>query len=212
MPPSRLPPATSSLSPTSLPHTAHNKPPDHTRSLLAAGFPRQVLERLDPDPDYWDGKRGACVGVFQLIIAEQEPRESLREVISMLRASANSQVRQRVSLRHTHAPLPPPMHSAATHSRMRTHACRCTHEHGHVLNSVRDNPFAISQFHELLPNQAIGALSTRLTLPHPNTHTCTPVHLHIHMHMHTRNALWYQVDYIVSIMVKWAQKNRVPYE
>lgn len=98
MPPSRLSPATSSLSPTSLPHTAHNKPPDHTRSLLAAGCPRQVLERLDPDPDYWDGKRGACVGVFQLIIAEQEPRESLREVISMLRASANSQVGQRVSL------------------------------------------------------------------------------------------------------------------
>lgn len=24
-----------------------------------------VLERLDPDPEYWEGKRGACVGVFQ---------------------------------------------------------------------------------------------------------------------------------------------------
>ena len=33
-----------------------------------------VLERLDPNPEYWEGKRGACVGVFQMIIAENEPR------------------------------------------------------------------------------------------------------------------------------------------
>lgn len=57
-----------------------------------------MLERLDPDPDYWDGKRGACVGVFQLIIAEQEPKESLREIITMLRASSNSQVDYIVSI------------------------------------------------------------------------------------------------------------------
>ena len=34
-----------------------------------------VLERLDPNPEYWEGKRGACVGIFQMIIAGQEPRE-----------------------------------------------------------------------------------------------------------------------------------------
>ena len=28
-----------------------------------------MLERLDPNPEYWEGKRGACVGVFQMIIA-----------------------------------------------------------------------------------------------------------------------------------------------
>lgn len=28
-----------------------------------------VLERLDPNPEYWDGKRGACIGAFQMIIA-----------------------------------------------------------------------------------------------------------------------------------------------
>ena len=28
-----------------------------------------VLERLDPDPEYWEGKRGACVGVFQQVVA-----------------------------------------------------------------------------------------------------------------------------------------------
>jgi len=33
-----------------------------------------VLERLDPNPEYWEGKRGACVGVFQMIIAGHEPR------------------------------------------------------------------------------------------------------------------------------------------
>ena len=24
-----------------------------------------VLERMDPNPDYWQGKRGACIGVFR---------------------------------------------------------------------------------------------------------------------------------------------------
>ena len=33
-----------------------------------------VLERLDPNPEYWEGKRGACVGIFQHIIAGHEPR------------------------------------------------------------------------------------------------------------------------------------------
>ena len=33
-----------------------------------------VIERLDPNIEYWEGKRGACVGVFQMIIAGHEPR------------------------------------------------------------------------------------------------------------------------------------------
>ncbi|XP_038075008.1 intraflagellar transport protein 56-like [Patiria miniata] len=41
-----------------------------------------VLERLDPNPEYWEGKRGACVGVFQQIIAGHEPRETLCETSS----------------------------------------------------------------------------------------------------------------------------------
>ena len=36
-----------------------------------------VLERLDPNPEYWEGKRGACVGIFQQIIAGHEPRYTL---------------------------------------------------------------------------------------------------------------------------------------
>ncbi|CAH8508550.1 unnamed protein product [Dicrocoelium dendriticum] len=50
-----------------------------------------VLERLDPNPEYWEGKRGACVGVFQLIIDGQEPKERLREVIQLLRNTNNPQ-------------------------------------------------------------------------------------------------------------------------
>lgn len=33
-----------------------------------------ALEKLDPGSNYWEGKRGACVGVFQLILANKESR------------------------------------------------------------------------------------------------------------------------------------------
>ncbi|CAD5118878.1 DgyrCDS7551 [Dimorphilus gyrociliatus] len=51
-----------------------------------------VLERLDPNPEYWEGKRGACVGVFQMIIANHEPKEKLREILQLLRNTSNPQV------------------------------------------------------------------------------------------------------------------------
>eukprot|EP00667_Euglena_gracilis_P006319 EG_transcript_6370 len=51
-----------------------------------------VLERLDPNPEYWDGKRGACVGVFQQVVAGKEPADSLRDVVGMLKNSRNNQV------------------------------------------------------------------------------------------------------------------------
>uniref|UniRef100_A0A2K6SR06 Intraflagellar transport protein 56 n=1 Tax=Saimiri boliviensis boliviensis TaxID=39432 RepID=A0A2K6SR06_SAIBB len=51
-----------------------------------------VLERLDPNPQYWEGKRGACVGIFQMILAGREPKETLREVIHLLRSTGNTQV------------------------------------------------------------------------------------------------------------------------
>ena len=40
-----------------------------------------VLERLDADPEFWEGKRGAAIGVFQLVVAGQENKERLIEVI-----------------------------------------------------------------------------------------------------------------------------------
>ncbi|KAL7747466.1 Intraflagellar transport protein 56 [Sorochytrium milnesiophthora] len=51
-----------------------------------------VLERLDPTQEYWEGKRGACIGVFQQIYNGQEAREILRDVVNMMRGSTNPQV------------------------------------------------------------------------------------------------------------------------
>jgi len=58
-----------------------------------------VLERADPDPEFWEGKRGACVGVLQGIIAEkekekgspQEHKQALNEIIAMLTTTNNPQ-------------------------------------------------------------------------------------------------------------------------
>ncbi|XP_065215212.1 intraflagellar transport protein 56-like [Planococcus citri] len=51
-----------------------------------------MLERLDPLPEYWEGKRGACVGVLQMIIAGRQARDSLSDMVQLLRNSANAQV------------------------------------------------------------------------------------------------------------------------
>ncbi len=57
--------------------------------LAAKAF--HVLERLDPaDPEYWEGKRGACAGVFQLALAGKVPKEDLREVMDLLREGSSS--------------------------------------------------------------------------------------------------------------------------
>ncbi|XP_015790866.1 intraflagellar transport protein 56-like [Tetranychus urticae] len=52
------------------------------------------LEKSDSNPEFWEGKRGACVGLFQLIVAGKEPRELLYEVMKLLRNSDNPQVDQ----------------------------------------------------------------------------------------------------------------------
>ena len=49
-----------------------------------------VLERLDPSNEYWEGKRGACCGVFQQVIARKEKKEHLRDIVLMLRNNTNS--------------------------------------------------------------------------------------------------------------------------
>jgi len=51
-----------------------------------------VLERLDPNPEFWKGKRGACVGVFQQIIAGQEPKDGLQEIVQLLHNTADPSV------------------------------------------------------------------------------------------------------------------------
>lgn len=51
-----------------------------------------VLERLDPDPEYWEGKRGAAVGVLQMVIANKESKDKLVETVEILRNTNNPQV------------------------------------------------------------------------------------------------------------------------
>ena len=60
--------------------------------FLFAAKAFDVLERLDPDPEYWEGKRGACVGVFQGVIAGKASREDLQDVLTMVRNTSNPQV------------------------------------------------------------------------------------------------------------------------
>jgi len=57
-----------------------------------------VLERLDPDPEFWEGKRGACVGVFQQVIAGKAPKDDLRDVLTLVRSTSNPQVEYMVRI------------------------------------------------------------------------------------------------------------------
>eukprot|EP00933_Yihiella_yeosuensis_P008103 TRINITY_DN113408_c0_g1_i1.p1 TRINITY_DN113408_c0_g1~~TRINITY_DN113408_c0_g1_i1.p1 ORF type:complete len:564 (-),score=150.68 TRINITY_DN113408_c0_g1_i1:85-1776(-) len=52
----------------------------------------EVLERLDPDPEFWEGKRGAAIGVFQRAVAGKESPDKLQEVVNILRSTNNPQV------------------------------------------------------------------------------------------------------------------------
>jgi intraflagellar transport protein 56 len=61
-------------------------------AFLYAAKAFDTLERLDPNPEYWDGKRGACVGAFQAVIAGKERKDTLRDVLGMLKSSRNPQV------------------------------------------------------------------------------------------------------------------------
>lgn len=60
-----------------------------TGQFLYSAKAFDVLERLDPSEENWQGKCGACVGIFQAVIAEIEPKDSLIECLMMLRNSDN---------------------------------------------------------------------------------------------------------------------------
>lgn len=61
-------------------------------SFLYAAKAFDVLERLDADPEYWQGKRGACCGVLQKVIAGEEHKDALKDVLEMLRNTSSPQV------------------------------------------------------------------------------------------------------------------------
>ncbi|XP_022916832.1 intraflagellar transport protein 56 isoform X2 [Onthophagus taurus] len=50
-----------------------------------------MLDRLEPNPEFWEGKRGAIVGVFQGVIAKKFPVDMLGDVLQLLRNSTSSQ-------------------------------------------------------------------------------------------------------------------------
>lgn len=51
----------------------------------------QVLERLDSDGKYYEGKRGACIGFVQQLIVKHKnaSAEHLPEVLAMLKDSSD---------------------------------------------------------------------------------------------------------------------------
>jgi len=53
-----------------------------------------MMERYDMQQEYWEGKRGACIGVLQQVIAGEESKESLAEVLEMLRPGPDSHPQQ----------------------------------------------------------------------------------------------------------------------
>ncbi|XP_070378866.1 intraflagellar transport protein 56 isoform X1 [Dermacentor albipictus] len=55
----------------------------------ARGF--DLLEKMDANPEYWEGKRGACVGTFQRVIAGRDEPDCLREIVEMLKTESHSQ-------------------------------------------------------------------------------------------------------------------------
>lgn len=69
--------------------------------FLTAAKAFDILEKSDPDPDFWEGKRGACVGVFQEVITckqrngqtfrFQESERAIRDVMTLLRTTNNPQ-------------------------------------------------------------------------------------------------------------------------
>lgn len=60
--------------------------------FLQAAKAFDVLERLDSDPEYLEGKRGACVGLFQQYIAGKASESDLQDIYFMVMASSNSQM------------------------------------------------------------------------------------------------------------------------
>lgn len=56
-----------------------------------------MLEKfsIDPNPEYWEGKRGSCVGTFYSIITGRQiaaPPNGFIDICTLLRESTNPQV------------------------------------------------------------------------------------------------------------------------
>lgn len=72
------------------------------KHYLYAAKAFDVLERLDPAPEYWEGKRGAICGVFQSIVTavgqkstsgkhEKQCKEQFREILQLMQSTKQPQ-------------------------------------------------------------------------------------------------------------------------
>eukprot|EP00505_MAST-04D_sp_SCG-Rhode-Island_P006784 Stramenopile-MAST_4_protein_6784 len=54
-------------------------------SFFHAAKAFDLLGRLDDTKEaFWEGKRGACIGVFQQVVAGLEPQDMLQDVVELL--------------------------------------------------------------------------------------------------------------------------------
>ncbi|VDK79917.1 unnamed protein product [Litomosoides sigmodontis] len=51
-----------------------------------------AMGEIEPNPDYWEGKRGAVIGVFKLVVERKAPSDHLLEAIVLLEKSRHPQV------------------------------------------------------------------------------------------------------------------------
>ncbi|XP_057663392.1 intraflagellar transport protein 56 isoform X2 [Diorhabda carinulata] len=57
-----------------------------------------MLDKIEPNPEFWEGKRGAIVGVFQGVIVQKFPVDMLGDILQLLRSSTSSQADQIASV------------------------------------------------------------------------------------------------------------------
>ena len=63
-----------------------------TQQYFFAAKAFDVLEKMDPSPEYWEGKRGAVMGTFQQIGTGEETMDVLDELIVLLKESRSPEV------------------------------------------------------------------------------------------------------------------------
>ncbi|EJD75500.1 hypothetical protein, variant [Loa loa] len=51
-----------------------------------------AMEKIEPNPEYWEGKRGAVIGVFKLVMEQRAPSDHFREAMILLEKSSHPQV------------------------------------------------------------------------------------------------------------------------
>ncbi|XP_055382964.1 intraflagellar transport protein 56 [Condylostylus longicornis] len=67
-----------------------------------------MLEKLDPSPENWEGKRGACAGVLYAMVSDAKkgkPPNGIGDVISLLRDSDNQQAESMLKTIRKHASI-----------------------------------------------------------------------------------------------------------